>query len=352
MTLEKLSDIEAALGQTFAPMLYRQWNRSAVLASMLPVSPGHGKNAAWDVEFTGATADTVDEGSDVVPGEFTSDVNIPAILQWAHYRSSFQISETEMDAAATSIGIAEALVDLFGNRVLGAGAKIAEKINQDLYAGTGTGGGGEPTIVGIYAGALEPTGTYATIDRASQAEWAGNKLANGAVLRALTHDLLYTLEEQIYTNCGEPPNVIVTSPGIYRKYAGLFEEVRRLATDGMGPMGYQAGASSLFWKGMPVIRDRNNTVNNLAMLNTNYISTKFLPRAGVPQDAVIQQMKEIVGSTGGDAGDPELTMTSIPARCAVLAKTGDSVKMSVKTSVAMCTKRPNSSGYLADIDES
>lgn len=350
MAAETLSDIEAALSQTFAADLYRQWNRSAVLASMIMVKPGAGKNAAWDVEFSGNQADTVAEGSDVGAGEFNSDINEPAILQWAHYRSSFQVSETQLDAAATSIGTAGALVDLFGDRILGAGAKIAEKINIDLYAGTGVDGMSNPTIVGIHGGALETTGLYAGLDRSTRAEWTGNVLGNGAVLRALTHDLLYQLEEQIFTACGEPPNVIVCSPGIYRKYAGLFEEVRRLATDGMGPLSYRAGAATLFWQSMPVIRDRNATVNRLSMLNTNYIETKFLPRLGAPRDAVMQQMKDLVGSTGGEQ-HAELTMTQIPARCAILAKTGDSVKMSVKTTLATCVKRPNASGYITDISE-
>jgi hypothetical protein len=43
--------------------------------------------------------------------------------------------------------------------------------------------------------------------------------------------------------------------------------------------------------------------------------------------------------------------TDIPARIVLLAKTGDNVKASVKTTIQMAVKRPNSSGYIADILE-
>ncbi len=44
-------------------------------------------------------------------------------------------------------------------------------------------------------------------------------------------------------------------------------------------------------------------------------------------------------------------MTRIPGRVVGLAKTGDSIKASVKTSIAMCAIRPNAMGYIADIQE-
>ena len=70
-------------------------NRLAVAAALIQAERGAGKNAAWDVEFSGATADAVDEGSDVQEAEFTTDPPQAAVLHWAHYRQSFKISETK-----------------------------------------------------------------------------------------------------------------------------------------------------------------------------------------------------------------------------------------------------------------
>lgn len=346
MATETLSSISAALSQLFAPDIARQWNRMAVTAALIEARKGRGKNVAWDVEFSGTSAQSVAEGSDVAEGEFVTDVNVPAVLSWGTYRSSFKVSETEIDAAISSQGSADALLDIFGERVMNASAKLASVINTDLFTGTGTDGSGNPNIVGLFGGSTDATGVYAGINRASFSEWSGNVLANGGIARPLTQDLLYQLEQNIFTSCGEPPNCIVTSAGVFRKYAGLFESVRRIVTDGRGPTEYDTATSDLFWKGIPVIRDRNAPAGKLIMLNTNYLYTHYLPRFQ-PGDAVMQKMEMVEGSSGQKVKN----MTQIPARIALLAKTGDAVKASVKTTLQMVMARPNSSGQLLDVSE-
>lgn len=346
MAAETLSDLSDALSQTFAPELYKQWNRMAVLASMIEAQRGLGKNAAFDTEFSGATAATVAEGADVSDGELASDVNVPAVFDWCHYRSSFKMSETEIDAAASSIGSADALMDLFADRVMGCGAKIASLINADLYTGDGTDGSGNNQLIGLFGGALEASGLYGTINRSTYTEWKGNVL--DASSGPLTMDLLYHLEQLIFVASGERPSMIVASPGIYRKYAGLFESVRRLSTDGRGPLQYNAGADELFWKGIPVVRDKDCGTGKLAMLTPRHFKVKYLPRVQNPMDAVLRQDAAVVGSNGSDVK----TVTGIPMRIAILAKTGDSVKCSLKATIAMCNTRPAASGYITGISES
>jgi len=346
MALETLAQVSAALSQTFDEQFVRQYNRLAVAAALIQAERGRGKNAAWDVEFSGAQADAVAEGSDVDEGEFTTDEPLPAVLGWSTYRQSFKLSELEVDAAASSVGTPEVLLDMFGERVLNAHHKLCSRINVDIYSATGTNAKGVPTLVGLYGGPLEPTGSYATIDRGQFPEWAGNVLANGGVARPLTLDLLAQLEQNVFTACGEPPNIILASAGVVRKYENFFESIRRVVSDGRGPMDFGAGAANLFYKGMPVIRDRNGPPGRLAMLNTNYLRMKYLPHIN-PGDAVGYGESRLTSSSGG-----AVTMaTDIPARIVLLAKTGDSVKASVKTTIQMALKRPNSSGYIADIAE-
>src|ERR1019366_8175 len=133
MAVDILSNISSALSQLFEAQLARQWNRMAVTAQLIEAERGRGKNVAWDVEFSGASAGSVAEGSDVATSEFATDVVLPATLSWATYRSSFQISELEVDAAAGSQGSADALLDIFGERVLGANSKLISTINADIF---------------------------------------------------------------------------------------------------------------------------------------------------------------------------------------------------------------------------
>lgn len=350
MAAEVLADVADALGQTFAPQLAVQWNRSAQTAADVPAIPGKGRNAAWDTEFSG-DVDAVDvaEGSDVQDAEFDSDENEDAILPWALYRKSFKISETTVDAAASAQGIPDALMDIFEERLMGQGARLCDKINRDLISGTGTGSGGNQSFVGLVT-AINDTGFYAGINRATRAEWASNVLANGGVPRPLTLALLAQLEQLIFVACGESPTAIRCSPGVWRKYEGLFEEVRRLATDGGGPLEYRAGASRLFWRGVPILRDKDFPAGTLVMENRNYMRTRFLPRAGTPRDAVMQQMKNLMGATGmGPNAVP--TTTAIPFRIALLGKTGDSLKCSLKLTAQFCLERPNAFGKITDISE-
>jgi hypothetical protein len=347
VALETLAAVSSALSQIFDPDLSRQYNRLAVAAALIPAERGRGKNAAWDVEFSGAQAGAVAEGSDVDDSEYSTDQPVPAALGWAIYRQSFKLSETEIDAAASSLGTPEVLLDMFGERVLNAHHKLVSTINVDIFTGTGVATNGVPNLVGIYGGSLEPTGLYAGISRQQFPEWSGNVLGNGGVARPLTVDLLAQLEQNVFVSCGEPANVIVASAGVVRQYEGFFESIRRVVSDGRGPMDFGAGAANLFYKGMPVIRDRNGPKGRLAMLNTNYLRMKYLPHVN-PGDAIGHMEGRLVGSSGG-----AVTMaTDIPSRIVLLAKTGDNVKASVKTTIQLVVKRPNACGYIADIQES
>lgn len=346
MALETLAAVSAALSQIFAEDMTRQMNRMAVAAAVVPAERGRGKNAAWDVEFSGAMADAVEEGSDVQESEFTTDPVQPAVLNWAHYRQSFKITETEIEAAASSIGTPDVLLDMFGERVLNAHHKLASRINEDILSGTGTTATGVRNLIGLFGGGLEPTGVYAGIARQQFPEWAGNVLANGGVPRPLSLDLMAQLEQNVFTACGEPPNLWIASAGVLRRYEGFFESVRRIVSDGRGPLDYGAGGSNYFYKGAPVLRDRNCTTGRLAAINTNYLRMQYLPHIN-PGDAAGFGERNLEGSSGNRI----TTATEIPARIVLLAKTGDSLKASVKTTIQLVLKRPNSGGYIADIAE-
>src|SRR5262245_4952855 len=107
MAGDVVANIAGALAQTMAPELTRTWNRRTALCQNIRILPGGGQgagqNVAWDVEFSGATADAFQEGSDVDPSEFNQDPMTKATLPWGQYRSAFQLTNLEINVAAANV---------------------------------------------------------------------------------------------------------------------------------------------------------------------------------------------------------------------------------------------------------
>jgi hypothetical protein len=344
---ELLTNVAGALSQRFAPKLARQFNRLTVLGSVIPTEPGFGKNVGWDVEVSGAVASSYAEGADLVSGDYNVDPIVPATLSWGHYKSAFAMSETEVNAAASSAGSADAILKLVGERIMSNGAKLASVINVDLWSGTGSDTNSNPNIVGLQGGAAETTGIYANINRSSYTEWKGNVLSNGGIARALTIDLLDQLESNIYTASGVKPNIIVCDPNVFRKYKGLFESLRRI--DGTGPLVYNTSTSELFYQGIPILRDKDAPSGTLQMFNTEYVKKVYLPNAQQANEDVYKAT-EFEGT--GSNGDGNETGMGLPFRIVPIAKTGDSLKFMVKAVLNLKVTRPNTVGYVKDIQTS
>lgn len=344
------TNLSAALSQLYAPSLIRQFNRMSVLATLLPKKMGRGKNAGWDVMFTGNSAQTFADGADVAT--YDVDTPVPATLPWGLYRSSFSISGLAQAVAATSAGSADELMDLVNTSAENAAMKLVSLVNADLFAGTGAG----TQMTGL-ATAVSASGTYATIAKGSFAEFQGTVLANGGTVRTLTKDLIDQLEAAVFIACGFRPTVIVCSAGVARKYEGLFDSLSRVILAGPGEISAQSntgrssssilqdadGFTGLHYKGIPVYRDRNCQANTLYMLNTNFIELQYMPQPGV-NTAVIAADKDLHGL-------PNTNMAGLAARIESMAKTGDADKFTMKLYLQLAVKRPNTCAILQDISE-
>jgi len=367
MAGETLNTILSAVSQIFAPQIKRQWNRTTYFLGALNaskgVSEGKGKNVAFDVEFTGATAATVAEGADIAASEYTTDPVVPMILPWATYRSSFQISEQEVDALRSAMGTADALMDLLGERVMNAAAILARTIEQDAISGTGVDSNGNPTLIGIFGGALTASGGYGGINPGTYSEWAANVIANGGVSRSLTPDLMDQADSQIFTASSLPWNLIVTTAGVVRKYVSMFQTgtgvnnfpLIRMNDNpaapayGMGvPNNAQMQMDALMFKGRNVLRNPVAPSGQLAFLNTDHIAIKYLPHYPTRNEFEFFQNIGLEGSSGG--GEP-VQVTGIPTRLIEVAKTGDSHKISMRATLAMAVTRRNAMAIVKDIAE-
>lgn len=357
MAADNLAAIASALSTTMDSQIKRQWNRIAVGAATIPASfavgQGGGKQITWDVEFTGAAAASAAEGSDIGAGEYLQDPIVPAVLSYGYYRSAFALSNLEMAAAAASMGNAAALGNIAMERMIGSAAKIASTINSDIWTGTGVDGSGNPTIVGFagaVTGALLASGSYGGLSKATYPEWAGNVLANGGTPRPLTMDLLYNAEQLVYVGTGLPLDVIYCSPGVFRKYAGLFES--RIRTDaGVGgtPGSYSGGFTGdmLFWKGIQILRDKDLPTGTMILGNRGEVELKVLPAAGSTLSSQLEGNPFALPSSNGESMNP----TGLVCQVYPLGRTGSAVKFFGETFVQLKVKRVKAFALLQDISE-
>lgn len=344
-----LSDIQAALGQTFARQLVRAWNRQSVFLQHIPILPGGGagggKNVSWVVEFSGAKAGAFAEGSDFDPNEFGSDKPVDAVLPWGQYRSAFEITHLEINTAANNMGNPEALDDLFEERLRSAITKITSIINADVISGTGTDISGNPTIVGILT-ACAATGTYAGISKATYPEWAGNVSANGGTPRDLSLELLAQAEQLGFVASGQSPELLITTPTLLTKYESLFTPYQRVVNDGMSPIrAFQGSAERLAWRGRDVIRDKDMPAGTLLMVRPSGLELRVLPWAPMPKN-VQGDLRPLLSSTGNEAAALGALVNVYP-----LARTGSAIKFGVELYCQLKVARPNEHVVIKDIKE-
>ena len=330
-----------ALSEAFEAQIVRQINRKSVLLSVLPIIMGEGKRCAWDVEEAGATAATYAEAADVASGDYGVDQELPATLDWGLYRAPFQITGLADSAAYTSPR-PEGLRNYWQEKLFGSVSKLGDVINKGLYTGTGAN-----SILGLHAtaGALLDTGVYAGIDRSTATFWQGNVLANGGTPRAISFDLMRQAVRATYVQSGEEPDVIVTDPIQWDKFALLFEANRRYPintiTTMAGEIKLSAGHRALDFDGIPVLRDKDHPAGKMSFLNTAYQQVKFLPT---------RPEQDVQGPNGNFVVHDDKGQTSgLPARIEFLGKTGDTTKAFTKVYVQLVTKRPNATALLDDL---
>lgn len=343
MAAVDLSVITGVLASLFEDRITSQLNRSVVLAQLLPVTGGQGKNIQWVVRSGTAVpaGAVIADGADVTV--FNSDTKTPAVLQWSVYHDAFAISGLSYTAAMAAGNPAE-LAGLFAEETEESVTRVAAAVGSDLYTGT-TG------IIGMLGagGGLKATGTYAGINRATVTQWAGNEILNGGTPRALTFDLMRETRRAIYNASGEKPDLIVCSPKQHEKYGLLFQNERRYM-DNVRLRGQNiqldGGYQVLEFDGIPVVEDQFCPDDQMLFLSTRHVNLKYLPSGpdGINQASGMQSLH----------GHPEEQFGGSPmqmgARVQPLAITGDSFKFAMYVYTQMCVKRPNACAVLGDLN--
>lgn len=352
MATVAFSTIEATLADLFFDDVANQINRSVVLAQVLDVRPGTGKNIQWSARTGTATPSTavIADGADV--STFNNDTKSPAVLQYGTYHDAFAITGKAM-AAARAAGnpaeLAALMVDELGDSV----ERLARAVANDVYVGTGA----TDNMHGLYSSlgagtvdAIGDTGIYAGINRASVAQWQSNVIDAGlADFSSNAFTLMRQLRRSIYVSSGERPDIFITDP-VQHERLGLAYQAERRYTDTVrrndgSVIKLDGGYQVLEFDGISVIEDVLHPVQKVTALNSRHV---FLTQLADSQDALNRAM-----GTVRLAGTPEeqfgQQQTGLYARIQPLAITGDAFKYQLILYPNVVVKRPNACGVITNL---
>ena len=152
-----------------------------------------------------------------------------------------------------------AAVNFVKSKVQVAEKTLADNIGTGLY----NSGTDSDAIVGLRL-AVDSTGTYGGIARASYSWWAAQE-------DSTTTALSISAMESMYGDCtigNDMPSVIVTTQDIFDDYFNLLQPQQRFQDSKTA----NAGFNNLLFRGTAVVVDNKCPANHMFMLNENYLS--------------------------------------------------------------------------------
>lgn len=336
------STTSGALEQRVRAKLTRQPNRASVLLNLLQKTRGSGKNVAFDVTVGTDVGTYYDDGEDV--STYNNDTELMATLPWSHVGDAFALTGTAEDVAA---GEPTELANLFMKKLTDCIHRVAAKANLELISGLGTASPQKVHGICNTTGPLGATGQYANIDRGSYSQWAASVTA---VSGALTMSVIEQKLEDIYIASGTQPDLIVTTPALWRRYAELVAPEKRYlqeVTIRGEVIKLDGGWSALEVNGIPMFKEKDMVTGEMAFINSQHMGVEFLPAAPRKNADFLGEVP-IAGTPQEQAGNvPDAS--GLMARVWKLARTGDKSKYQVLTKIALWSDKCNAHGRLTGL---
>ncbi len=333
------------LAQEYAHELIPTVNRTCIALRTIPMRVGGGKNCAWVIKGSGATAAVMAEGASA--GTPANDAQLAATLNWAYYKADGGATGPAQ-AAAASAGSPRGNAGLLAMNVVDSVAQMASEINQDVYSG-------DPTASPVEVGGLDyaimsVTNTYAGINRTSEAA-ARPTIFNPGVATPITHAMLRKDVSDIKVVSGMAPDLALCHPDVFNEIASTFDTNRRYnqtteMTNARGLIKLDASVNAVTISGCTYVEDKDatresgNTSGRIYYLNTKYVEFVLLPP------------KEIAGLLAGMGIVENLLLRAndgfgeIPLLAAVvaMAKTADADTFMAKSYLQLAVKSPKHCG--------
>lgn len=322
------------LAQEYRGDVVRNINRRTMALKLLKVVQGSGKNIAWAPETSGQLAENYAEGADAA--NFGSDGQLAAVLPWALYRGNFHVSNLAMDTSVTaSTPVGNRM--LWARNLVNASAALAQLLNQEIYAGPGTG----TRMAGLSVAIGSTTNTYAGLLRtdSDKALFRPTVIDPGSstpVTFALIRDDL----RQIYEACGETPDIALCSPAVFNAVGNLFDQNRRYVQSvetAKGKIDLSFGYAGIEVDGTVFVKDKDSTAGWIHYINSNHMHIEVLP----PSSSV--------GPAPQIQADDGFGPAPLGFKYELLAKTGPSEKAEVLSSLNLVVDRPNAHGVRKNV---
>lgn len=333
------------LAQEYAHELIPTVNRTCIALRVLPMRVGGGKNCAWVIKGSGATAAVMAEGASA--GTPAQDEQIAAVLNWAYYKADGGATGPAQAAANTSSS-PRGNANLLAMNVVDSVAQLASQVNQHVYSG-------DPTASPVQVGGLDYaimsiTNTYAGIDRSTQAA-ARPTIFNPGVATQITHAMLRKDISDIKVACGMGPDLALCHPDVWNEIAATFDATRRYNqttefTNARGQIKLDASVNAVTISGCTFIEDKDatresgNTSGRIYYLNSNFVEFNILP----PKE--IQGLLAAMGIVEGTVLRANDGFGEVPLLAAVvaMAKTADADTFMAKTYLQLKVKSPKHCG--------
>ncbi|WP_414579103.1 phage major capsid protein [Anabaena sp. CCY 9402-a] len=210
----------------------------------------------WNINAGGATA--VGEATTADVTTFSDDDYVPATLPIgeSRIRHSFTIQK-ELIAEARTAGRG-ALRDLFAADIRSGVRICLEKLQTDIYTGTGSDATGG--VFGLQT--AQTATTYANISGTTYTRWTSFINANAGTNRALSLALLTATETGIYRKGGNF-SAIYTTPEIVATYKALFAAQANIQPAAIPTQTADLGYTGVAFAGRPIIQDPYAPANRL-----------------------------------------------------------------------------------------
>lgn len=331
--------ILSQMPQGFDSHMVNLFNAACRTIVRVPVMEGYGQNAAFIANTGGQVATTYPDGYDIADSELNNDVQIPLTLPWAHYRSSFRVTQDAIDIAASSRGGAMELLNQFEQRLHESCRAIGKQLNKDIHNGTGSSNAAGVALLG-FSNSVLASGSYGGQSLSSYPLLAGNITTSGG---ALSVALLTAMETKMFNSCNKYASMISMPPALHEKWTTLNMGTTNIVQGiSKGEYNLSVRDDAVFFKGIPVVRDADQESGTVKFwsLDSSDLHIKVMPSVPVGDSVIFRN----VMATDGQQS------VGIPLIVESLSKGGPSTKITVRTPLLQaCFRRGNSMGLITGV---
>lgn len=216
----RAADVQAILNTTASQQFVKTFQNDSSFLGRIPLKRGKAR-IQWPVHYGGnASVSSFGEGDDItVTGKQSRK-----LAELPYKRAKVAISVDGLQQAISEAGGHIGVGDLLADELLKSIEDLKANINTQLL-GDGTGNIGKD-ITGIQA-AINNSGVYAGLDRATYAWWKAHVAGNGGIARNLDKPLLRAMKNELKGNRSSSYSAIWTSHDMYDAYEGLLDAQKR-----------------------------------------------------------------------------------------------------------------------------